>query len=57
MAPAPKPGGEARPLPQIRGPGKNLLIPDRFSSMIYGEFLPEEVILVHRSLFFTPLKS
>ena len=37
--------------------GKNLLIPGRFSFMIYGEFLYEEVILVNRPLFFTPLKS
>ncbi|MBU4355666.1 MAG: hypothetical protein KKD99_10060 [Proteobacteria bacterium] len=57
MAQARKPGGEALPLPQIRRPGKNFLIPGRFSSMIYAEFLYEEVILVHRSLFFTPLKS
>jgi hypothetical protein len=57
VAQTPKPGGVARPLSQIHGPGKNLLIPGRFSSMIYGEFLSEEVILVHRSLFFTPLKS
>jgi hypothetical protein len=54
---APKPGGDAPPRPQIRWPGKIYLIPGRFSSMIYAEFLYEEVILVHRSLFFTPLKS
>ena len=57
MAQERKPGGEARPLPQIRWPEKYSLIPGRFSSMIYKEFLYEEVILVHRSLFFMPLKS
>jgi hypothetical protein len=37
--------------------GKNLLIPGRFFFIIWGEILDGEVILVHRSLFFTPLKS
>jgi hypothetical protein len=36
---------------------KNLLIPGLFSSIILREISYEEVILVHRSLFFTPLKS
>jgi hypothetical protein len=36
---------------------KNLLIPGRFSFKIIGEIIFEEVILVNRPLFFTPLKS
>jgi hypothetical protein len=60
-AQAVKPGGPRRRCSsaptQIRWPGKNSLIPGRFSFMICREFLYEEVILVNRSLFFTPLKS
>jgi len=37
--------------------GKNLLIPGGFSFMIFYEILRKEVILVYRSLWFTPLKS
>ncbi len=37
--------------------GKNLLIPGGFSFMISYEIMRKEVILVYRSLWFTPLKS
>jgi hypothetical protein len=39
------------------GTGKNLLIPGGFSFMIFYEIMRKEVILVYRSLWFTPLKS
>jgi hypothetical protein len=39
------------------GLGKNLLIPGGFSFMIFYEIMRKEVILVYRSLWFTPLKS
>jgi hypothetical protein len=41
----------------VRAAGKNLLLPGRFSFIISQEIPGEEVILVNRSLFFTPLKS
>ena len=51
------PAATRRRPPKSAGREKISLIPGRFSFIIYREFLYEEVILVHRSLFFTPLKS
>jgi len=47
----------SRPLQILGGLKRNSLIPGRFSFIIFREILYGEVILVHRSLFFTPLKS
>jgi hypothetical protein len=45
------------PIDEKTGVGKNLLIPGGFSFMIFDEIVIKEVILVYRSLWFTPLKS